>query len=192
MKHLALVLFFCALGHSTVQAFDCNESVLVFTDSLSVEHHPSLFDAQKLESATQAKYVGLGLSIAGGALALNGNGEAGTAVSIAGAIVTLAGIIGQDIQLVRLGWKHQKKQGRVNAALTTANGNQLVCSDLGLVMGDRVAFSTSSGADMTGEIVGMINAPSASSGCQVIVRYSLDGEFRTSTLSPSSLTKVAE
>ena len=140
MKHLALVLLFWALGHFTVQASDRNESALVCTDSLSVEYHPSSFDAQKLESATQAKYVGMGLAIAGTTLALNGNGEAGTAMSIAGAIVTLAGIIGQDVQLVRLGWKHQKKQGRMNAALTTAEGNQLVCSDLGLVMGDRVAF----------------------------------------------------
>ena len=192
MKHFILLLFLGVSSTLTLRAANLPKELFLSADSVATEHFSSSFAAQKLESTTKAKYFGMGLSIVGNVIALNGGQEVGLAMSIFGAILTLGGVIGQDIQLVRLGWKHQKKQGKLKSSTSASNGDQLVCSEFGLAMGDRVMFSTTSGSRLTGEIVGMINAPSAPSGCQVIVRYNLEGEFRTSTLSPESLTRVDE
>mgnify|MGYP001500587567 CR=1 FL=1 len=192
MKHFILLLFLGVSYTLTFHATCLPEESLFTADSLVTEHFSSSFDAQKLETATKAKYFGMGLSLAGVAVIWNGGGDAGLAMSILGAILTLGGTIGQDIQLVRLGWKHKKKPGESNLSSSVSNGDQLVCSDVGLAMGDRVMFSTNSGSSLTGEIVGMINAPSSPSGCQVIVRYNFEGEFRTSTLSPPRLTRIDE
>jgi len=192
MKHFILLLFLGASSTLILRASDLLVEPFLHADSVVTQHFSSSFDAHKLESSTKAKYFGMSLSLAGIAVIWNGGGGAGLAMSIVGAILTLGGTIGQDIQLVRLGWKHQKKMEKSNPPLNTLNGDQLACFDFDLAMGDRVAFSTTSGSTLTGDIVGIINAPSDPSGCQVIVRYNLEGEFRTSTLSPVSLSRLEE
>ena len=59
--------------------------------------------------------------------------------------------------------------------------------NVGLNMGDSVSFRSSNDETLLGEIIGIMES---AVGCQIIVRYEFQGEFKTSTLSPGSLTKL--
>ena len=154
-------------------------------------HYPSKFNAAHLESATTAKYLGSGISLAGAIMASQGE-RAGAIVGIAGGIISLIGVIRQDIQLVRLGRKHRQPKAGANSASNSAKPSYNFdsrkgksCSDFN--MGDLVAFQSSDGSAIEGEIIGILSNPK---GCQIIVTYTLGDESRTSTLAPESLIKL--
>ena len=152
------------------------------------EHFYTAFNAQTLESATKVKYIGTGIGLGGLYLTRQGNTGAGIVVTLLGSITTFAGLVGQDIQLVRLGWKHKRRVPKVSKSqgstpITTG------CEDANLSVGDRVTFQSSSTGAIEGEIVDMWFSV-LGLGCQILVAYELDGERRTSTLAPSSLTKL--
>lgn len=181
-----------AVASADQQSCTVLDSLVVENDP---EHFPSAFDAEKLETATKLKYVGVGISVAGIAAASGGETETGLLLSAVGAVMSLFGIISQDIQLVRLGWKHQKKPFAAYtspSAKTSPNGASYESSDSGFAMGDVVSFKLASGAFIRGEVVGIVTTPSDASGWQIIVRYEYEGTFKTSTLAPSMLSKVQE
>ena len=67
------------------------------------------FNAKKLESSIKLKYTGIGMAIVGLVAGANDEPEAGAILSIAGAVVSLYGLIRQDIQLVRLARENSKE-----------------------------------------------------------------------------------
>ena len=167
--------------------FLANSDSVETAHEIAPEHYPSTFNAEKLESATNAKYLGAGLSIAGGLVALGGAPDAGLAVVAVGAIVGFFGRVGQDIQLVRLGWKHDRRTKQMNGRSQALPNVKARCGNVDLNMGDKVSFKSSSDEILLGEIIGIMES---AVGCQIIVRYEFQGEFKTSTLSPGSLTKL--
>lgn len=70
------------------------------------------FSSKKLESAVKLKYTGIGVTIAGLVATANDEPEAGVFLSIAGAVVSLYGVISQDIQLVRLARKNSTESDK--------------------------------------------------------------------------------
>ena len=175
-----------AFSNSEVDLHTSPDSVETAKE-IAPEHYPSMFDAAKLESATSAKYVGSGLSIAGGLIAAGGATDAGIAVAAIGAIVGFFGRVGQDIQLVRLGWKHGARQKPKGGLSVETPVLSVGCPNLDLKMGDNVSFKSTNNQTLVGEVIGIVES---AVGCQIIVRYEFQGEFKTSTLSPGSLNKI--
>ena len=193
MKKFGLGLLAVSLAFQVLAASDgtpqpfAQDSIASASEEV---HFPSNFHAQKLETAIKLKYWGLGLGI-GSSLALrNGNNDLGLILALTGLVMHLGGNIGQDVQIAKLGWKHQKRHPRGGGQLSSEDGLSTPCSEFGFSMGDQVSFLSASGQRLTGEVVGIISTPSDASGCQIIVRYEIDGEFKTSTLAPTSLTKA--
>ena len=188
MKNLVALLLLCQTASFALAITNTEVRLLANSDSVETaneivpEHYPSMFNADKLESATNAKYIGAGLSLAGGLVALGGAPDAGVAVAVVGAIVGFFGRIGQDIQLVRLGWKHERRLG-------LKRGRSLETPSLGVGCPKWATASPSNLQMMRlrGEIIGIMES---AVGCQIIVRYAFEGEFKTSTLAPGSLTKL--
>lgn len=150
------------------------------------EHFATAFNAQTLESAIKAKYVGGGIGLGGLFLINQGKTDAGIAVSLLGSITSFVGIVVQDIQSVRLGWKHEDRTSKARNKKGSTS-TKLSCDESNLTMGEKVAFQSSIGVAIEGEIIGIV---SNALGCQIIVAYELDGERKTSTLAPSGLTKL--
>lgn len=194
MKHLTFLLMFLSLSTMGWAKPQGIAKIELRTDSAKTviqkhpEHFYTAFNAQTLESATKAKYIGTGIGLGGLYLTRQGNTGAGIVVTLLGSITTFAGRVVQDIQLVRLGWKHKKRIPKVSKSqgsrpMTTG------CEDADLSVGDRVTFQPSSGAVIEGEIVDMWFSV-LGLGCQILVAYELGGKRKTTTLAPSSLTKL--
>ena len=193
MKKLVALLLLCQTASFALAITNTEVRLLANSDSVETaneivpEHYPSMFNAEKLESATNAKYIGAGLSLAGGLVALGGAPDAGVAVAVVGAIVGFFGRIVQDIQLVRLGWKHERRLGLKRGRSLETPSLGVGCPNVDLSMGDSVSFKSSNDETLRGEIIGIMES---AVGCQIIVRYAFEGEFKTSTLAPGSLTKL--
>ena len=192
MKNLTFLLVLLTSSILGWAKAACIDNIALSSDSIAAvvhqepEHYPFAFNAQKLESATKKKYIGGGISLAGLVLASQGHIDAGILVSVLGGITGLIGRIGQDIQLVKLGWKHETP----SLSEAKSSGSSPVksdCSDTNLSMGDNVSFQAAGGISITAEIIGIVSNPL---GCQIIVAYELNSERRTSTLAPESLTKI--
>ena len=192
MKNLTFLLLLLTSSILGWAKTACIDEIALSSDSISAvvheepEHYTSAFNAQQLESATKTKYIGGGISLAGLILASQGNTDGGILVSVLGGVIGFFGRIGQDIQLVRLGRKHE------NPSPSRAKSSGLSpvrsdCSDTNLSMGDNVSFQAAGGISITAEIIGIVSNPL---GCQIIVAYELNGERNTSTLAPESLTKI--
>ena len=151
------------------------------------EHFPSAFNAQKLESATKAKYIGSGMSLIGLVSLQKGNSNTGIVLSLLGGITAFVGIVVQDIQLVRLGWKHKPRAYNPDRKGSTPVWRS--CDEANLVVGDRVVFESSVGAKIEGEIIDMWSSVIDQS-CQILVAYEVGGERKTRKLTPTSLTKL--
>ena len=144
------------------------------------------FNSVKLKRATQSKYIGLGCVAVGGVLAQS-EPDAAVLLLSAGGLTAFISTIVQDIQLVRLGRDRQKREPRLVSRSRGESGVRLGCADAALTMGDRVSFKGLNGETFVGEIVGLIPSQILSSGCQVIVRYSVNGKYNTKSLSPDGL-----
>ena len=192
MKKLIFPLLF--LGYSSMGWAEacCIDEIVFDSDSIAIanqeepEHYPSAFNAQKLETATKTKYIGLGVSLAGSTLVTRGNTEAGILAFVLGGVTSLFGLISQDVQLSRLGWKHGRRSP-VKAKSIRPIPSKFDCADTNLDMGDRISFQSNAGISIEAEIIGIVPNPL---GCQIIVAYELNGERRTSTLPAESLTKL--
>ena len=199
MKKLVALLLLCQTASFALAITNTEVRLLANSDSVETaneivpEHYPSMFNAEKLESATNAKYIGAGLSLAGGLVALGGAPVNFKAlrqfcqVAVVGAIVGFFGRIVQDIQLVRLGWKHERRLGLKRGRSLETPSLGVGCPNVDLSMGDSVSFKSSNDDTLRGEIIGIMES---AVGCQIIVRYAFEGEFKTSTLAPGSLTKL--
>ena len=189
MTFLLMLLGFSSLGCAETC---CMDEIVFDSDSIATanqdepEHYPSAFNAQKLETATKTKYIGLGMNLAGTTLLTQGNAEAGILVSALGGITFLFGLISQDVQLSRLGWKHGRRSS-VKAKSVRPIPSKFDCADTNLDMGDRISFQSNAGISIEAEIIGIVPNPL---GCQIIVAYELNGERRTSTLPAESVTKL--
>ena len=192
LKKLIFPLVF--LGYSSMGWAEacCIDEIVFDSDSIVIanqeepEHYPSAFNAQKLETAIKTKYIGLGVSLAGFTLVTRGNREAGILAFVLGGVTSLFGLISQDVQLSRLGWKHERRSS-VKAKSVRPIPSKFDCADTNLDMGDRISFQSNAGISIEAEIIGIVPNPL---GCQIIVAYELNGERRTSTLPAESLTKL--
>jgi hypothetical protein len=194
MKNLvALLLLFQTASFGlaitmTEVNFLANSDSVETTNDVVPEHYPSKFNAEKLESATNTKYLGSGMMVAGTLMySLGSNPGLGGIVAVIGGVVGFIGRIGQDVQLVRLGWKHERRLKQKNGSARVKSSSKVDCGNVGLNMGDNVSFNSSNDETLRGQIIGIMES---AVGCQVIVRYEFDGEFKTSTLGPGSLTKL--
>lgn len=193
MKNLVALLLFqtvyvgLAITNPEVN-FLANSDSIGTVKEIDPEHYPSMFNASKLESATNTKHLGSGVIVAGTLMySLGSNPGLGGIVAVIGGIVSFIGRVGQDIQLVRLGWKHERRLKMKNGTSKATPYAKIDCGNVDLEMGDNVSFKSSNDQTVGGEIIGVIES---AAGCQIIVRYEFQGEFKTSTLSPGSLTKL--
>lgn len=196
MKNLValLLLLLCQTASFALAITNTEVRLLANSDSVETaneiipEHYPSMFNAEKLESATNTKYLGSGVMVAGTLMySLGSNPGLGGVVAVIGGVVGFIGRIGQDVQLVRLGWKHERRLKQKNGSARVKSSSKVDCGNVGLNMGDSVSFRSSNDETLLGEIIGIMES---AVGCQIIVRYEFQGEFKTSTLSPGSLTKL--
>lgn len=192
LKKLIFPLVFLGCSSMGWAEACCIDEIVFDSDSIAIdnkeepEHYPSAFNAQELETATKTKYIGLGINLAGTTLLTQGNTEAGILVSALGGITFLVGLIRQDVQLSRLGWKHGRRSS-VKAKSVRPIASKFDCADTNLDMGDRISFQSNAGISIEAEIIGIVPNPL---GCQIIVAYELNGERRTSTLPAENLTKL--
>ena len=84
------------------------------------EHVEGSFSPSELKTAVALKYTGVGIAAVGAGLVQSGLSSAAVPLMVAGGLMSLLGLVSQDIQLIRLGWKDHKPSPRRHSKISLA------------------------------------------------------------------------